>query len=184
VKGLDEETALSIIYANTKRKKRSVDLLTIARSCEYLVGLYGSQKAVAEQADLHGEMIRQFMSVLKLPTEVQDLISRRQIDRLDVAYRIAMIKDPAQQIAAARAMADLTLSKDVRDITKLVRKAGSSIEESKKRIIEAKPKGLHIFMMDFKDKTYNSICKKAKERGVGPAELVKQIVEDWLDRQG
>lgn len=181
---LDEETALSIIFANTKRKKRSVDLLTVARSFEYLVDLYGSQKAVAERVALHSEMIRQFRSLLRLPPEVHDLIAKRQIDKLDVAYRIAMIKDPAQQFAAAQAVADLPQSKDVRDVIRLVTKGGSSAEESKRKVIEAKPKGMHIFVMDFDDKVYTAINQQAKKMGVSPAQLVKGIVEEWLHSQG
>jgi len=183
VNELDEETALSIVFANTKRKKRTADLLTVARSFEYLVGLYGSQKAVAERVGLHPEMIRQFRSLLRLPTEVQDLITGRRIDKLDVAYRIAMIGDPAQQITVAQSVVDLSQSKDIRDVIRLVNKAGASAEESKKRIIEAKPKGLHIFVMDFDDKAYWAVKERAKQRGVSPAELVKQIVDQWLTNQ-
>jgi len=184
MKELDENTALSIIFTNTKRKKRNVDLLTVAESCEYLFTLYGSQKAVAERVGLDSEMIRQFRSLLKLPAEIRSLISSRQIDKLDVAYRIAMMKDSEQQIDAARAIADMVLSKDVRDVTKLVRKSGSSVEDSKRRVIEAKPKGFHVFVMDFDDRVYHSIHRKAKKMGVSPAQLVKQIVEEWLRSQG
>lgn len=180
---LDEETALSTVFANTKRKKRTADLLTVARSFEYLVGLYGSQKAVAERVGLHPEMIRQFRSLLRLQSEVQDLIAGRRIDKLDVAYRIAMIGDPLQQIAVAQSIADLSQSKDVRDVIRLVTKAGSSAEESKRMIIEAKPKGLHIFVMDFDDRAYTAVQERAKQRSISPAELVKQIVDQWLTSQ-
>ena len=182
MKELDENTALSIIFANTKRKKRNVDLLTLAESFEFLIKLYGSQNAAAERVNLHSEMIRQFRSLLKLPPEIRSLMSSRQIDKLDVAYRLSMIKDPKQQIDAARAVSDMALSKDVRDVARLVRKSDSSVEDSKKRVIEAKPKGLHIFLMDFDDRMYQSIHRKAKKMGIGPAELVKQIVEEWFKK--
>jgi hypothetical protein len=184
VNELDEETALSVIFANTKRKKRSEDLLTIARCIDYLVNLYGSQDKVAERVGLHSEMIRQFKTLLKLPAEVQNLIADREIDKLDVAYRIAMIKDPSKQTDVARAVADLHQSKDIRDVIRLVTKAGYSAEESKKKITEAKPQGLHIFVMDFDDKAYMAINQEAKRMDVSPAQLVKQIVEEWLDSQG
>lgn len=71
-----------------------------------------------------------------------------------------MIHDTMQQIAVAQSIADLSQSKDIRDIIRLVTKAGSSAEESKKRVIEAKPKGLHIFVMDFDDRMYTAIQKK------------------------
>lgn len=180
MKELDENTALSIIFGNTKRKKRSVDLLTVAKSCDYLAKLYGSQKAVGERVNLHSEMIRQFRSLLRLPDEIKEMISSRKIDRLDVAYRIAMIGNPKEQIVAARAIADLDMSKDIRDIIKLSRKSSSSIEDSKRRVIEAKPEGLHIFIMDFDEKTYSAIHTEAKKAGMEAAELVKKIVDEWF----
>jgi len=180
---LDEDTALSILFANTKRKKRQVDLMTIAKSCEYLAHLYGSQAAVAKRVGLHSEMIRQFMSLLRLPEEVRNLVSSRKIDRLDVAYRIAMLKNRDQQITAAKSAANLASSKDIRDVMRIVMKGGASVEESTRRVLDAKPKGLHIFAMDFDDKTYHALRLRARDLKIEPAQLVKQIVEEWLNRQ-
>lgn len=180
---LDEDTALSVLFANTKRKKRQVDLITIAQSCQYLANLYGSKLAVAERIGLHTEMIRQFMSLLELPEEVKSLVSSRKIDRLDVAYRIAMLRDPAQQIAVAESLANLASSKDIRDVMRLVRQSHASVEESTKRVMDAKPQGLHILVMDFDDEEYRAIRQKAKDLKIGPAELAKQIIEEWLYRK-
>jgi hypothetical protein len=180
---LDENTALSILFGNTKRKKRQVNLIKIAKSCKYLVDLYGSKAAVAARLGIHSEMIRQFISLLTLPEEVKNLITDRKIDRLDVAYRIAMLKNQDQQIAVAKHAANLPSSKDIRDILRIVNKGGVSVEESTRRVLEAKPKGLHIFIMDFDDKTYNSIHQRAKNLKIEAAQLVKQIVEEWLSQQ-
>jgi len=179
MKSLDEDTALSIVFSNTKRKKRAVDLITIAESCDYLAQLYGSQKAVAEKVGLSSEMIREFRKLLTLPAEVRDLISSRQIDRLDVAYRISMLEEPTKQIDAARAIADLPSSKDVRDILRLAESGDLPLEESKKMILESKPKGLHIFVVDFDDRTYDALTAQAKACEVEAADLVKGIVTDW-----
>jgi hypothetical protein len=181
---LDEDTALSILFANTRRIKRNVDLITVAESCEYLVELYGSQKAVAEKVGLSAEMIREFRKLLNLPKEVKELISSRQIDRLDVAYRISMLEDPEKQITAARTIANLPSSKDVRDVLRLAERVDLPIEESKKMILESKPKGLHIFIVDFDDETYSALIEEAKALEVETAELVKDIVTDWLQRRG
>ena len=181
MKILDEETALSILFANTRRKKRSEDLITIAESCEYLTKLYGSQKAVAERVGLSTEMIREFLAALKLPEEVQKLISDRKIDSIDIVREISVLKDPSKQIAAAKAFAD-SLSKDVRDIKRLIKDTSLPVAEAKKAVLESKPKGLHIFMMDFDDETYRAVIEQAKNMKVKPAELVKQIVVDWLKR--
>ena len=74
-KKLDEESALAILFANTRRKKRKEDLITIARAFEYLVNLYGSKEAVAKRVGLSTEMIREFLTVLKLPREIQKLVT-------------------------------------------------------------------------------------------------------------
>ena len=179
MKILDEETALSILFANTKRKKRNEDLITLAKSCEYLTKLYGSQKAVAERVGLSTEMIREFLTALKLPGEVQKLISDRKIDSIDIVREISVLQDPSKQVAAAKTFAD-SLSKDVRDIKRLIKDTSLSVAEAKKAVLESKPKGLHIFMMDFDDETYRSVIKQAKNMKVKPAELVKEIVVEWL----
>ena len=179
MKEFDEETALSILFSNTKRKRRSADLLTIARSCDYLVRLYGSQQAVADRIGISAEMIREFLTTLKLPTEVQKLVSERKIDRVDVVRELSALGDPAKQIAAAEALIH-TPSKDIRDIKRLVKEAGVSVQDAERVISEAKPQGLHIFVVDFNEATYREIAAQAKNLKITPAELIRGIVTDWL----
>lgn len=183
MKELDEKTALSILFANTKRKKRSDNLLTIAKACKYLIDLdkYGSQQAVAKTVGLSSEMIRQFLNVLKLPQEIQELIAERKIDSVDVVKEIASVKDPLKQIAAAHAFLN-SLTKDVRDIKRLIKDVNSNVEEAKRTVLNAKPRGLHIFVMDFDDEMYHAILAHSKQRKIKPVELVRQIVKDWLEQ--
>ena len=180
-KALDEETALSLIFANTKRKKRNIDLMTFAETVGYLVKFYGSQKAVAEKVGLSTEMIREFLIPLRLPKEVQKLISNRKIDSIDVVREISALNERGKQITAAKTFID-SPSKDVRDIKRLVNAADVSIQDAKKVISDSKPKGLHIFVMDFDDDMYHSVVKRAKALKIKPAELVRTIVADWLKK--
>jgi len=181
MKKCDEDTALAILFSNTKRKKRIDDLFTIAKACEYLVSLkkYGSQGAVAKKIGLSTEMIRQFLAVLKLPREVQKMFSSRKIDSVDVAKELLALNDPAKQVVAAKALAG-SLSKDVRDIKRLIKESKLSAGEAKKVVLDAKPKGLHIFVMDFDDETYGAIRKQAKDMKIEPVELIRGIVTNWL----
>ena len=179
---LDEETALAIIFANTRRKpqNRKEDILTIAKCFDYLVELYKSKKAVTEKVDLSDEMIRQFLTTLKLPTEIQNMIAQRKIDSVDAVRNLATIRDKEKQIETAKLYASLQ-SKDARDINRIIKGDKISTKEAKKIIDKAKPKGLNIFVMDFDDDTYKTIMKEASSRKIKPAELVKKIVTDWLD---
>jgi len=179
---LNENNALAIIFANTNRKNRNVDLFTMAECFDHLVKLYGSRKAVAKKVGLSTEMIREFLIVLKLPIKIQKLVSERRIDSIDVIKEISIIKYPSKQIKAAHAFIN-SLSKDVRDIKRLVKNTKLPIEDAKKIILDAKPKGLHIFIMDFDEETYHAIIRKAKILKIKPAELVKGIITDWLKQK-
>jgi ParB-like chromosome segregation protein Spo0J len=179
---MDEETALAILFANTKRKKRNVDLITIAKTCEYLTNLYNSQKKVADKVGLSSEMIREFRSALKLPEEVQKLILSRKIDRIDIIKELSSLKNKIKQIALAKNIANLK-TKDVRDVKRMIKQANVSIEESKRKVSDSKLKGLHIFLVDFTDETYNTIVNEAKKRQMKPAELVRQIITNWTKRR-
>ena len=181
-KQLDEETALAIIYANTRRKPqhRKEDIITIAKSFEYLIKFYGSRKAVSEIVDLSEEMIRQFLTALELPKEIQKMIAERKIDSVDAVRNLATL-DKKRQLETAKLFIGSNTD-DSRDIKRLVNRGKISADEAKKFINKAKPKGLHVFVMDFDDDTYYAIKKKASSRKTKPAELVKKIVEDWIKK--
>ena len=181
MKELDEATALSMLFGNTRKKKRNVDLLTIAKSCEYLVGLYGSQRAVADKIGISAEMIREFLTTLKLSAPVQELVSSRRIDSVDIVRELSALSDSSKQLAAAETFVN-TSSKDVRDIKRLVGETKVSIEDAIKVVSVAKPKGLHIFLVDFDDETYKAIMKQSTLANIKPAELLRSIVTDWLER--
>lgn len=180
---LDEDTALAILFANTRRKKRTDDLLRIAESCEYLVDLYGSQRAVSRKVGLSEEMIRQFRTVLKLPIEVRRLVQNRQIDSIDIVKEIASLRDHSKQIAMAESLAD-TPSKEVRDIKRLVKYGYMSARGAKQLVKDAKPKKLNVFVMDFDEITSRRLEKAARARRTKEADLVRDIVSDWLKKNG
>jgi predicted transcriptional regulator len=181
MKDLDEKTALAIVFGNTMRKKRREDLVTLAKAFKYLIKLHHSQKSVADMVGLSTEMIRQFLTVLKLPAEVQKIFSNRIIDSVDIAKELAALKDPRKQIIAAKTLAD-SPSKDFRDIKRIIKNTNLDVEDAKKRILETKTKGLHVFVVDFDENTYMAIKKHAYKLKIEPAEFVRQIVVDYLNR--
>lgn len=177
----DEDKALATLFANTRRKKRTEDLATVARACEYLVGLYGSQQRVADKIGLSSEMIREFRKVLALQRPVLDMVERREIDRLDVAYQLSKIKDPGRQLRAAKDVAALE-SNDVRTVQMVLARTGSSPREAVHEVLAAKLKGLHVFVLDFDEQQYKAIEERAKEAGLPAPGLVKKAILDWLRR--
>jgi hypothetical protein len=181
MKALDEQTALAIVFANTKRKKRTEDLVTVAEAFDRLVRLYRSQRAVANKVGLSTEMVREFLKILSLPAEVKRLVRTRKIDRLDVAYKISVLPNPEEQIKAARQSTGL-LTDDLRDVKRLMSSAGMSAEESKKKVLESRLRGLHVFVMDFDDEEYKQLVSHARCMRMNAAEMVKHVVIEWLGR--
>ena len=179
---LDEIRSLAIVFGNTRRKKRKENIVAIARAFEWLVKQYGSQKAVAEKVGLSAEMIRQFLTVLKLPIEVQKLFLTREIDSVDVAKELARLKDPRKQIALARKIANVP-SKDARDIKRVVVAEKVLVKDAVRVVLKEKEKKLHLFMLDLDDETYKRLRKEAKVLKKEPAELVREVVINWLSNR-
>ena len=177
-----ETTALAVVFANTKRKpeNREEDLITIAKAFQYLVKLYGSQKKVGAQVGLSGSMVGQFLTVLNLHPKVRRLIAKKDIDSIDTAKELAALKVPAKQIAAAEAIVN-SQSKDVRDIKRLIKKTDIQVKDAKKLILDEK--GTHVFIMDFDDEVYRALLRLAKDKKIEPADLVKEIVVEWIKKR-
>ena len=177
----DEATAWATAFENTRRKKRSKDLVTVAGAMKYLTELHGS-KAVAGKLNLHVEMIRQFLTVLELPRSVKALFANRQIDSVDVAKELAALGDKKSQETVAKAIVN-SPSKDVRDIKRLIKTSHYGVKDAKKTVLNAKPKGLNIFVLDLDDETSRKVMAEARARKMKPAELVRKIVTNYVRKK-
>lgn len=179
----DEESALSIVFSNTKRQKRATDLVTVARAFQYLSQLYGSQKEVSKKVGLSPEMVREFLSILRLPKEVQDLIQKRKIDSIDIAKQLSSIRDPDSQIALAQQISMLSTD-DVRDVRRMVTGKNMSVDDAIKCVISAKPVNVNLFVLDLEAEDYQILISKATEKKITPADLAKEVLAEWLHGDG
>jgi hypothetical protein len=181
MEAIDEPSAWAIVYANTKRKNRSEDIVIVAKCFDYLIKTYGSVKHVAKIADLSPEMVRQFLTVLKLPKEVQILFEKRVLDSVDIAKELYSIKNRDLQIQLAGKIVN-SPSKNVRDIKRILNKYKHSADEAIEIIQEARPEKIHLFILDLNEEVFKCINNKAKENGTAPADLVKLILNEWLQK--
>jgi Mg-chelatase subunit ChlI len=176
---IDEESALAVLFGNTKKKKRTVDLLTLAKSCDYLVRKYGSRNEVAKRLELSTEMIREILAPLSLPQEIQNLISERKIDSIDVVREIAAIKDHSKQLQVGNLFTKVP-TKDIREIKRLLKESRISVEEATNTVLKFKERDMHVFIIDFDDLAYETIKTQAKKLGLSPAILVKGLIQSWI----
>lgn len=180
-KRMNEETALAVLFANLKGRKKK-DYITTAKCCRYLRKLYGSLKKVADKVGVSSEIIREFDSLLDLPKDVQQLISKRLI-KLDTGYRISMrIEGAEKQREIANAVLDLGAF-DARNVIEYARKNPKlPAEECKRRVLKSKTvtEKLHIFILPLPGETFGKLTTTAKELKMKPEDLVRKIVQEWL----
>jgi len=179
---LNENLTLSLIFANTKKKKRKIDLLTLGKCFQFLIKLYGNRKELAKKVDLSPEMIRQFLLVFNLPQEIQKEVELRSIDSVDIIRYLVSLKDPSKQINIAN-MAKNLPSKDIRDIIRLTDNNLLSETEAKTKLIEAKPKKLNIFIIDLDDELNRIVIKESKRLKIKPGEYIKRLVVEKLNEK-
>jgi hypothetical protein len=112
----ETDEALSALIASTKRVRRKLDLLQVAKFLDIAEEGLGSLEAVSERIGVSPEMLRQFACVKKLTPRVKRLVTRGAISSVDVAYRLSKLSSADQSFVAAMASRGELASADVRAI--------------------------------------------------------------------
>lgn len=156
--------------------------MTIAHAFDYLLNVYGSQKSVASKVGLSSEMVREFLSILKLPAEVQELVEERTLDSIDVVKQIVAVDNNDLQIALAEQVGSLSTD-EVRDLRRLIKTKRLSIPEALKELQDSRPESMNLFVLDLNQEVYDMLVKNAKKQGVQPAEYARDILVKFLSRK-
>jgi hypothetical protein len=113
------EEAFAGLIASTRRVRRKLNLLEIARKLRIAREAMGSLKQISDAVGVSEEMLRQFSRVEKLSQDVKDLLANGIIQSVDIADRLSRL--PMQdQFAVAQEVAKGDLnSADIRAIVSL-----------------------------------------------------------------
>ena len=182
---LDKGEALIICFQNLKGAK-SKDLLSTARALQYLKALpeFGSNQGVGEAVGVSGEMVRQFLGLLELPSCVQEYLAKGTLG-LEHGRRLGQLGKSRPEVVeqAAAAMTDMT-AMEGRDLTEyLLRNPTASVEES----IEALEAAQQVVKKEFRISTvldeeqYQLLSSHARRRKMRTPELATAIVTEWLE---
>ena len=124
---------------------------------------------------------KKFVQILILPDYVIDLIKSRKIDRIDTAYRLSKLVKNEQKLKSVVNQLIGLSTHDFRDVVSTFNENPEmSVDTAEKTILKLKPRNLHFFVIDFDEKDYQKLVSMAKSNMNSPAELLKQIVEQWL----
>lgn len=176
--GINETEALATVFANTRKKKRNIDLLTLAENLEFLKNIYKDTGKVAKKVGLTKEMVRELLLPLYLPDEIKTLVRSRKIDRIGDIVEISKIKDNESKLKFALSLAGFT-SDDVRDLKRMVKYTNIDLNKAVKTLTDLKDQNLHIIVIDVKDSTYKKLKKKAAAARKNVPEFVRELMEEF-----
>ena len=182
---LDKTEALTICFRNLKGSK-SKDLQMTARALKYLRGLpeFPSNKRVGEAVGVSGEIVRQFIALLDLPSSVQTYFQRRALG-LEHGRRLWQLQQTRPSLVedAAREMVSMT-AMEARDLVEyLVRTPSAFVQDGLQALEAAKPEiseEYHVVAV-LDEKAYKSLESRAHKRSLRVNELVTKLVNSWLE---
>lgn len=184
---MTREEALAVCFANLKGP-RDKNLLGTAKALQYLKSLpeYGSNEKVGRAVGVSGEMVREFLVLLRLPEEIQRLLDRRELT-LEQGRRLWQLgrQRPELLQQAADAMTDLTAMDGRHLVDFLLRHPEVTVPEAKQRVLESKTvvqREYHVVAV-LSEARYRMLEKRARCRGLPVDELVTRIVHTWLDSE-
>ena len=182
---LDKSEALAICFRNLKGSK-SKDLLQTAHALQYLKELpeFGSNKRVGDSVGVSGEIVRQFVALLDLPSHVQTYFEERTLG-LEHGRRLWQLQKtrPSLVDEAAQAMVSMT-AMEARDLVEyLVRTPADSVQEGLRALEAAKRQVSHEFhvVAVLDEQAYKSLEARARQQRVSVNELVTTVVSCWLE---
>ena len=155
------------LIANTKRKgaSRVDNLYEVATLIEQLQKHFGSLKKVSEEVvDISPDMLKRFLSALKVDKRIVPLIKERKIDNINVLFYIQNL-EPNNQVFLANLVAEGRInSSDIRAITPLIHKfPNKNISEIVSQVYESKDKKRYLVKFDLAKSSIPSIEKKLKK---------------------
>jgi hypothetical protein len=181
---MDRDQALAICFANLKGSKDK-DLLAAARALQYLKGLpeYGSNAKVGRAVGVSGEIVREFLTLLSFPEEIQQLFEGRQVG-LEHGRRLWQLarRRPELLEEVAEAMTDMTAMDSRHLVEYIVKHPELSVREAKRKLLESKTvreREFHVIAL-LSEEQYRVLVGEARKRGVAVDVLVSSIVQRWL----
>jgi hypothetical protein len=183
-KRLDKDTAFAIAFANLKGSKHK-DLIGTARALEFLRSLpeYSSNARVGTAVGVSGEIVREFLGLLKLPSQIQDRFDAGEL-KLEHGRRLRQLQTRHPNLIndAAAAMNGLT-AMDARDLVEqILQHPDRSVTESKRSVLDSKTRyqdEYHVVAILDAD-AFHALEKRARSKRKTVNELVTSILERWL----
>jgi len=182
---MDEKTARNILLLELKgRKKKREDPLKIAEACECLVDHGWSSEKIGKKFGVSSRMIGKFLSLTRLPPEVKQWVSNREIG-IDVGAQLSEAKLDDETKVKVGGLIRGMLAHDARNLVRFATKfPNASVEEYKQRILTSKPQKeeVSLVVISLQEEAYRKLKEESEKRKISLHELGERIIEDWLKK--
>jgi hypothetical protein len=179
---MDETTADAILLATFKgSKQKPTDLLTIAKAVRFKIGQLKSIYQVAEAFGVSHQQVREFNSLLDLPSDVQRLLTEHHTG-VSKWYELSKIPDPRRQSELAKWIIDLGFN-DTRAVVDFIRRhPEDSVEGSVRRVLESKTvkEDIHIIVVPLNQDAYKNLRKQSEKQSMSVENLAAKFINDAL----
>lgn len=173
---------LAKIGKGTKRKKKDINELEVAKEIAFLYEMYNSLDKVAKLVKLSPEMVRQIKSLITLEDEVKKLYMDGVLKGYDIGYRISKLQGKDQIMLTKYIIDENLSSKDVRAIVKYkIANPKISIEEVVTKVIQSKDKKIYVSYLGIEEDTFNRLLRKIKNRDA--IKTLKSIFTEVVSRE-
>jgi hypothetical protein len=172
----------AIAFANLKGSKDK-DLIKTAEALQRLKSHYGSNSKVGEELGVSGEIVRQFLTLLKLPQEFRELFDQRLLG-LEHGRRLWQLarRRPHALSDAAKEIQGMTALDGRAFVIYLLAHPELTAHEARQRVIDSKTtvtREFHVIAL-LSEKSFQKLRRHAKRLGKSVDQTVTSIVEDWL----
>ena len=173
---------LAIAFANLKGSKDK-DLIKTAEALQRLKSHYGSNAKVGEAVGVSGEVVRQFLALLKLPEEFREFFDKRLLG-LEHGRRLWQIarQQPHTLDDAAKEIHGMTALDGRAFILYLLKHPELTAHEAKQRVLDSMTtvtREFHVIAL-LGEESFEKLRRHAKRLGKSVDQTVTSIVEDWL----
>lgn len=185
IEGMDETTADAILLANYKGSKRKPsNLLTIARATRFKIRQWKSIRKVAEAFGVSAQQVREFNSLLDLPTEVQALFEGHRTG-VSKWYELSKLSDPKKQSELGRFVVNLGAI-DTRAVVDYVRRHPEEpVEACVQRVLESKTvkEDIHIIVVPLNQATFHALHEESQKLSIPLENLASKFIEEGLKQK-
>lgn len=181
---MTKEEDFAIAYANLKGP-RDKDYIGTAEALKRLKSYpeYNSDRKLAQHLPVSREMIREFLTLLKLPEEIQSQFGSEGL-KLEHGRRLWQLtrkrRDLQREVAGA--MAGLRAHEARHLVDYVLNHPDIRAAEARERILDAKPKvtkEYHVIAI-LSEVEYRALAKEARKKKLPVDALVTSIVQSWL----